>query len=96
MADDPLLRFLLDAERHAAEAHEAAKAALAAYRGGAPAEPDAGRFVPLKEAVPIFGVKEVTLRRDVLKKGLGRKEPGRNGKIYVDVTTVSRYRVAKV
>ena len=91
MPADPVLDFLLAAERSAAVAHEAARAAVCAYRGDASAQPE-DEFLPLRDAAPLFGVREVTLRRDVTEKGMGKKEPGKNGRIWVNVTMVRKHR----
>ena len=55
MAADPVLRFLIDAERKAGELHEASKAALAAYRGAAPVEPGAASRAPSSGCAPLWG-----------------------------------------
>ena len=71
---DPVLSALEAAERTAQAAHEAARAALAAYRGEGSAEPD---LMSLRQAEVEFGVSNITARRWATKKHLGVEIEGR-------------------
>ena len=85
---DPVLDLLIAAERSTGAAHEAARAALAAYRGDGPAVPESD-FVSLREGEVEFGRSSKQLRRWVNDEGLGVEI---DGKLYLRRSLVLRYK----
>ena len=74
MPPDPVLDFLLAAERSTSAAHEAARAALVAYQGCSVPDTD---LIALRDVEIEFGVANVTARRWAKDKHLGVKIEGK-------------------
>ncbi len=85
---DPVLSALEAAERTAHAAHEAARAALVAYRGDGPAPPESD-LVSLRDGEVEFGRSSKQLRRWVNDEGLGVEI---DGKLYLKRSLVLQYK----